>query len=158
MMGFAALLLGIAGWIVMCIPDCATAAIVPALLGTGLGSAELLRCRRRKKPVRLAAAAVLVSLSALAAALFSSADAVHRAPEPGSPPPGKEKPETPAPPEEEPEPPPVKTPVETEEPPAVPPPEKKPEPPPEKKPEPPPVKTPEPRPVVPPAAPPAVSL
>ena len=60
MMGFAALLLGIAGWIVMCIPDCATAAIVPALLGTGLGSAELLRCRRRKKPVRLAAAAVLV--------------------------------------------------------------------------------------------------
>ena len=103
-MGFAALLLGIAGWIVMCIPDCATAAIVPALLGTGLGSAELLRCRRRKKPVRLAAAAVLVSLSALAAALFSSADAVRRAPEPGFPPPGKEKPETPAPPEEEPEP------------------------------------------------------
>lgn len=51
------MLLGIAGWIVMCIPDCATAAIVPALLGTGLGSAELLRCRRRKKPVRLAAAA-----------------------------------------------------------------------------------------------------
>lgn len=35
MMGFAALLLGIAGWIVMCIPDCATAAIVPALLEPG---------------------------------------------------------------------------------------------------------------------------
>lgn len=64
-MGVAALVLGIISTLIAIIPFCGSIAIIPALIGAGLGIADIIVKDNKKQPAGLAIAGLILNVIAM---------------------------------------------------------------------------------------------